>query len=156
MIIPSAVLSALAPLFFSMWLYDDNNKTRLLLFTGSSILLGIAAVFVVGGVYIMILDLLIMGYCCVITWNYVKNNKHHNRGSGIPTPPLTFSNLAKLQTSLGTKGYGSSYNSVDVSNAHGSRIQGNGQCSPIRIHVNSTGNGHTSPVKIPGNSENLV
>lgn len=74
-VVVCTLLSLYSCLAFGAWLFFaqvDDVKARLLLFVGSLGMLLIAIVFVIGGVWIMILDIAIMGYYSWITWEHYQ------------------------------------------------------------------------------------
>mmetsp|Transcript_17170 Transcript_17170/g.32202 ORF Transcript_17170/g.32202 Transcript_17170/m.32202 type:complete len:151 (-) Transcript_17170:261-713(-) len=78
-VVPCAILSVLQPILFGLWLspwpVGDVNATRFGLVVGSAVLLVIAIVFTVGGVYIMAIDIVAMGYVLRQTWIYYSQEK---------------------------------------------------------------------------------
>lgn len=79
-VVPCAILSVLQPILFGLWLspwpIGDVEWTRIRLVVGSAILLIIAIVFTFGGVYVMAIDVVAMGYVMKQTWSYYLDKKY--------------------------------------------------------------------------------
>lgn len=56
--------------------YQDNLQTRMGLVVSSGIMFIVAVVFVIGGVPIMWIDILAMGYCSKVTWGHYIEAKN--------------------------------------------------------------------------------
>ena len=61
-------LTLIAVLLTAAYLYQDSAKSRLGLVISSATMFVVAIVFVIGGVPIMIIDILAMGYSLQKTW----------------------------------------------------------------------------------------
>ena len=83
----STILSAFCPILFAAYFLKDNKCTRLGLIIGSSMLNIIAVIFVVGGVYIMILDILLMIYVTKVTWDHFKKSGTESKLTRIESRP---------------------------------------------------------------------
>ena len=72
-IIICTVASLLSCLSFGSYLLccsQTSLKARMALFLGSLGMLVIAVIFVAGGIWIMLLDIVLMGYYCKVTWTH--------------------------------------------------------------------------------------
>ena len=68
----STILSAFCPILFTAYFCKDTKYTRLGLVIGSAMLLIIAVIFVAGGIYVMVIDVILMGYVTKVTWDHYK------------------------------------------------------------------------------------
>ena len=69
-------LSLISAVLTGLYLfYQDTSETRLGLVVSSAIMFIIAVVFVIGGVPIMWIDILAMGYCSKVTWDHYTGSK---------------------------------------------------------------------------------
>ena len=78
-VVPCAIMSMFQPILFGLWLspwpVGDVDWTRMGLVVGTGILMVIATVFTVGGVYVMAIDVAAMGYVMRQTWLYYSLHK---------------------------------------------------------------------------------
>ena len=73
-IIVCTVLSVISTIAFGGWFcfkFDDSTA-RMMLFVGSLIMLVVAIIFVIGGVWVMIADIALMGYYSWVTWQHYQ------------------------------------------------------------------------------------
>jgi hypothetical protein len=71
-------LSVVSVVLTSLYLfYKDTVQTRLGLVASSATMLVVAVVFVIGGVPIMWIDILAMGYCLKKTWDHYVEMKEN-------------------------------------------------------------------------------
>ena len=71
-VVISTILSAFCPVWFAAYFCKDSKITRLGLVIGSLMLLILAVIFVAGGIYVMLLDIALMGYVTKVTWDHYK------------------------------------------------------------------------------------
>jgi hypothetical protein len=70
-IVCCTVLSFVSAVLTGLYLFwQDSSRTRLGLIVASAIMFLIAVVFVIGGVPIMWIDIVAMGYCLKKTWDH--------------------------------------------------------------------------------------